>query len=223
VAVCILIPAYDAERSIGPVVRECAALGYPVVVVDDGSRDATAAVVAAQQLGGVTLLTHGRNRGKGGALRTGFRWALDNGFDAVVTVDADGQHDVSATPRLIAAARSGEFGILIASRHSQFRQMAGLRKIWNRIGVWCMRKRTGFEITDSQSGFRYYSRRLLENVQLKSQEYSMEMEVLIKAWKGGFTIGSIPVAARVVDGRSTSHYRPVSDTFSICMTFLRYM
>lgn len=222
-AVCILIPAYDAERTIAPVVEECAALGYPVVVVDDGSRDATAAVVAALRVSGVTLLTHGRNRGKGGALRTGFRWALDNGFEEIVSVDADGQHDVSAIPRLIAAARSGEYDILIASRHSQFRQMAGLRKFWNRIGVWCIRKRTGFEITDSQSGFRYYSRRLLENVQVKSQEYSLEMEILIKAWKGGFTIGSLPVAARVVDGRSTSHYRPVVDTFAICMTFLRYM
>jgi len=222
-AVCILIPAYNAEKTIGPVMRECAALGYPVVVVDDGSLDTTAAVVASQHMDGVTFLAHERNRGKGGALRTGFKWALDNGFEAVVTVDADGQHDISAIPQLIAAAQCGKYGILIASRHAQFEQMAGLRKIWNRIGVWCMRKRTGFEITDSQSGFRYYSRRLLESVQLKSQEYSMEMEILMKAWKGGFTIGSIPIAARVADGRSTSHYRPVADTFAICMTFLRYM
>ena len=222
-AVCILIPAYDAEMTIGPVVRECAALGYPVVVVDDGSHDATAAVVAAQRASGITLLLHERNKGKGGALRTGFRWALDNGFEAVVTVDADGQHDCSAIPRLIDAARGGRYGILIASRHSQFEQMAGLRRIWNRIGVWCLRRRTGFEITDSQSGFRYYSSRLLESVQLKSQEYAMEMEILMKAWKRCFKIGSIPVAARVADGRSTSHYRPITDTFAICMIFLRYM
>jgi hypothetical protein len=101
--------------------------------------------------------------------------------------------------------------------------MSGLRKFWNRIGVWCIWKRTGFEITDSQSGFRYYSREVLTAVPLKSNGYALEMEILLKAWKKGFTIGSLPVAARVADGRSTSHYRPVHDTFNISMTFLRYM
>lgn len=101
--------------------------------------------------------------------------------------------------------------------------MAGLRKFWNRFGVWCMRTRTGFEISDSQSGFRYYSASLLSAVSLSKSGYDLEMEILMKAWKGGFRIGSLPVAARVADGRSTSHYRPVRDTWNICMTFLRYM
>jgi glycosyltransferase involved in cell wall biosynthesis len=166
----------------------------------------------------VTLLSHRRNLGKGAALKTGFAWAIDSGFDAVVTIDADGQHDVSAVPLLIAAAQKGRWGILIASRRSQFEQMAGLRKLWNRIGVWCIWKRTGFEITDSQSGFRCYAGDVL-----KSNGYALEMEILLKAWKSGFTVGSLPVAARVADGRSTSHYRPVHDTFNISMTFLRNM
>ena len=220
-AVCILIPAYNAELTIGAVVRECVALGYPVVVVDDGSRDATAGMVAGQQ--GVTLLAHGKNRGKGRALRTGFGWALDNGFEAVVTVDADGQHDASAVPRLVAAAREGSVDIMIASRFGQFGEMAGPRKVWNRFGVWCMARRTGFEISDSQSGFRCYSGRLLRSLSLGAEGYDLEMEILMKAWRGGFSIGSLPVPARVADGRSTSHFRPVRDTWNICMTFLRYM
>ena len=101
--------------------------------------------------------------------------------------------------------------------------MAGLRRYWNRFGVWCMRKRTGFEINDSQSGFRYYSAALLRQVQLESCGYNLEMEILMKAWRGGFVVGSTPIAARVADGRSTSHYRPVRDTWNICMTFLRHM
>lgn len=220
-AVCILIPAYNAEQTIGPVVGECAALGYPVVVVDDGSLDATAGVVAVQQ--GVTLLAHGKNKGKGAALKTGFVWALDNGFEAVVTIDADGQHDVSAVPRLVAAAKDGAVDIMIASRFSQFEEMAGLRKVWNRFGVWCMARRTGFEISDSQSGFRCYSGRLLRAITLGAEGYNLEMEILMKAWRGGFSIASLAVAARVADGRSTSHFRPVRDTWNICMTFLRYM
>ncbi|MBC8017711.1 MAG: glycosyltransferase family 2 protein [Verrucomicrobia bacterium] len=219
-ATCILIPAYNAEKTILAVVRECLEHGLPVVLVDDGSADDTSGLVAGLP---VMLLKHEKNLGKGAALKTGFDWAVKSGYDGVVTIDADGQHDVSAIPSLVASAQSGRWGILIASRHSQFEQMAGLRKIWNRIGVWCIWKRTGFEITDSQSGFRYYSCDVLKNIALKSNGYALEMEIFLKAWKSGFTIGSLPVAARVADGRATSHYRPVKDTFNISMTFLRYM
>ncbi|MBK5276273.1 MAG: glycosyltransferase family 2 protein [Desulfuromonadales bacterium] len=219
-ATCILIPAYNAEKTIPAVVRECLEHGLPIVLVDDGSTDATSALLSGLP---VTLLKHERNLGKGAALKTGFAWAIQAGFDGVVTVDADGQHDVSAIPLLIASAQGGKWGILIASRHTQFEEMAGLRKIWNRIGVWCIWKRTGFEITDSQSGFRYYSREVVKNVSLNSNGYALEMEIFLKAWKSGFTVGSLPVAARVADGRSTSHYRPVKDTFTISMTFLRNM
>jgi hypothetical protein len=86
-----------------------------------------------------------------------------------------------------------------------------------------MRKRTGYEITDSQSGFRYYSSQLLEVSTYHSNGYNLEMEILMKAWKRGFSIHSLPVAARVADGRATSHYRPVRDTWNICMTFLKHM
>jgi hypothetical protein len=86
-----------------------------------------------------------------------------------------------------------------------------------------MRKRTGFEISDSQSGFRYYSGRLLRTLTFEAEGYDLEMEILMKAWRNGYTIACLPVAARVADGRSTSHYRPFRDTWNICMTFLRYM
>jgi glycosyltransferase involved in cell wall biosynthesis len=220
VAACILIPAYNAEKTILAVVQEALEYGLPVAVVDDGSIDGTAGLLDGLP---VTLLRHGHNLGKGAALKTGFGWSIASGFDAVVTVDADGQHDVSAIPRLVSSAQSGRWGILIASRHTQFEQMAGLRKIWNRIGVWCIWKRTGFEITDSQSGFRYYSSEVLKGVSLESDGYALEMEILLKAWKSGFTVGSLPIAARVADGRATSHYRPFKDTVSISMTFLRNM
>ena len=219
-AVCILIPAFNAEKTLDAVLNDCSVLGNPMVVVDDGSQDATAGIAAGH---GAILLLHERNMGKGRALRTGFDWALEHGFDTVVTLDADGQHDVSSVPRVVAAAREGGFDILIASRYSQFQEMGGLRKVWNRFGVWCMRQRTGFEISDSQSGFRCYSGRLLRSVTLEAEGYNLEMEILMKAWRSGFSIGSLPVPARVADGRATSHFRPVRDTWNICMTFLRFM
>lgn len=219
-AACILIPAFNAGETILAVVLESLEHGLPVAVVDDGSTDGTSRLLSGLP---VTLLRHGHNRGKGAALKTGFGWAIRSGFDGIVTVDADGQHDVSSIPLLITSAQSGKWSILIASRHSQFEEMAGLRKFWNRIGVWCLWKRTGFEITDSQSGFRYYSRDVLKNVSLTSDGYALEMEIMLKAWKSGYTIGSLPIAARVADGRATSHYRPFMDTVNISMTFLRNM
>ena len=192
----------------------------PVLVVDDGSSDGTTASVAGLP---VNLLRHRENRGKGAALRTGFAWALQHGFAGVVTLDADGQHEPAAIPLLADTALRHDWDILLASRFVQFQQMAGLRRHWNRFGAWCMKKRTGFDIDDSQSGFRYYSARLLRTVKLVNDGYNLEMEILIKAWKSGMTIGTIPVPARVADGRATSHFRPVRDTWNICMTFLRYM
>lgn len=219
-AVCILIPAYNAAGTVRAVAEECLQYKLPLVVVDDGSCDGTADALTGLPL---MLLRHQTNRGKGAALKTGFAWALQHGFDGVVTLDADGQHDPSAIPMLVETAAREGYGILLASRHSQFEQMAGLRKVWNRFGVWCLRKRTGFEITDSQSGFRFYRTDLLRSVSLEHDGYDLEMELLMKCWKTGFSIGSTPVPARVADGRATSHFRPVRDTWSICRIFLKQM
>lgn len=219
-AVCILIPAYNAAATIGQVVAECLLHKMAIVVVNDGSSDATARCLNALP---ITVLTHTTNQGKGAALRTGFDWVLHHGFDGVITLDADGQHDPTAVPLLAETAIADDLGCLLASRHSQFNQMSGLRKLWNRFGVWCLRTATGFEIADSQTGFRYYSRSLLQTVHLEKNGYDLEMELLMKAWKSGFKIGSVPVPARVADGRATSHYRAVRDTWNICMTFLKFM
>jgi glycosyltransferase involved in cell wall biosynthesis len=220
VGICVVIPAFNAALTIRQVVVESLQSGLPVLVVNDGSTDST-----VQEIEGlpVTLLNHETNRGKGAALRTCFAWAQEQGFEGIVTLDSDGQHDPTAIPRLISEAIDGGFDIVLASRFSQFSEMAGLRRYWNRFGAWCMMKRTGFDINDSQSGFRYYSTRLLRDLRLDSDGYELEMEILMKAWRGGYRIGSIAVPARVADGRETSHFRPVRDTWNICMTFLRYM
>jgi len=220
VGFCVVIPAYNAAATIEAVVRETLQQGYPLLVVDDGSTDGTAARCAGLP---VNMLSHPANRGKGAALRTGFAWALGHGFSGVVTLDSDGQHDPTAIHFLVEKGAGEGYDILVASRYAQFQEMAGLRRHWNRFGAWCMKKRTGFAIDDSQSGFRYYSSRMLRAVTLEKDGYDLEMEVLMKAWHSGFVIGTVPVAARVADGRSTSHFRPVRDTWNICMTFLRHM
>ncbi len=218
--ICTIIPAFNAEKTIGEVVEEVRQCGFPLLVVNDGSTDSTAERL---DMLAVTAIRHRTNMGKGAALRTGFAWALKKGFTGVITLDSDGQHDPTAIPLIASTAEREGYDLLIASRSSQFEEMADLRRHWNRFGVWCFRKRTGFTVNDSQSGFRYYSARLLRTVDLSADGYEMEMEILMKAWRNGFRIGSLPVPARVADGRATSHYRPVRDTWKICKTFLRYM
>ena len=98
---CVLIPCLNEEKAIATVVRSALELGRPVIVVDDGSDDRTCEIAGSFSL---TLLRHGQRQGKGAALRMGFREALRLGFDAVVTMDGDGQHLASDIPRLVAAA-----------------------------------------------------------------------------------------------------------------------
>lgn len=136
--ICLIIPAYNAASTIVAVVEETLASGLPLLVVDDGSTDGTAERLAGLD---VVVIRHPQNRGKGAALRTGFSWALENGHSAVITFDSDGQHDPTAILRLLTEAGEGDFDILIASRASQFGEMAGLRNSWNRFGVWCVKKR----------------------------------------------------------------------------------
>jgi len=216
---CILIPAYNAEKTIRSVIIESLAHRLPVAVVDDGSTDGTKAELSGLP---VTILEHYENLGKGAALKTAFRWALESGFDDIVTIDADGQHDISAIPLLLSEAEREKVDLLIAARDSQFRQMSFLRSFWNRVGAWFIKKGTGFGITDSQSGFRYYSAALLENLSMESDGYALEMEIIVKGWKKGFRVASVPIAARVPDGRGTSHFRPFRDTLDICFAFLRH-
>ncbi len=218
--ICIVIPAYNAADTIRQVLLEISRFGFPILVVNDGSNDTTLAAIEGLS---ISLLCHEKRKGKGAALKTGFAWALEHGYAGIITLDSDGQHDPSAIPELLDAARINDFDIVLASRYSQFCEMAGLRRYWNRFGAWCMKERTGFAIDDSQSGFRYYSANMLRSLRLSANGYEMEMEVLLKAWRNGFRIGSIAVPARVADGRGTSHFRPVRDTWNICMTFLRYM
>jgi glycosyltransferase involved in cell wall biosynthesis len=220
VGICVIIPAYNAAETIRQVVLETLQAGLPVVMVDDGSTDDTAAAISGLP---VNICRHPRNRGKGAALRTGFAWGLQHGFAGMVTLDADGQHDPSAIPLLIAAARDRELDLVLGSRQAQFEEMAGLRHYWNRFGAWCMKRRTGFDIEDSQSGLRFYAARMIRTLDLSGTGYDLEMEILLKAWRGGYRIGSIPAPARVADGRATSHFRPVRDTWNICYTFLRNM
>jgi glycosyltransferase involved in cell wall biosynthesis len=216
--IAVLIPAYNASESLRGVIEGIKGYGLVIVVVDDGSEDATAEIAHAA---GARVIRHTRNRGKGAALRTGFCFLLNEGYKAIITMDADGQHDPSFIPHLIRAYNEGGDDIIIGSRATEFGAMNWLRRFWNRLGVKAVSKLTGTPLTDTQSGYRLITAEVLQGLPLRATGYEMELELLIKGCKRGHTVAEVPVITHFVDGRSSSHFRPVRDTWLVCRAFLQ--
>lgn len=214
----VLIPALNAERTLPRVVADARRELEPVVVIDDGSRDGTGAVATAL---GATVLRHDVNRGKGAALKTGFAWAVANGFDGAIALDADGQHLPSEIPKFVDARAQRGADLIIGGRAHLFDQMLPRRRNANRFSAWCIAKFSGAKITDSQSGFRFYSARLMRTLKLRTNGFEMESEVIVLAGKRGLRIETIDIDLGFVDGLSTSHYRPLKDTLRIAWTVTR--
>ena len=213
-----IIPALNAERTIAAVVTEARRHIEPVLVVDDGSSDATG---DAARAAGATVLRHEVNRGKGAALKTGFAWALENGFEAVVTLDADGQHLAAEIPKFVRAWEETDADLIIGGRSHLFQHMLPRRRMANRFSAWSIAKASGARVSDSQSGFRLYSARLLRAITLRTDGFDMESEVIVRAGRRGLRIVTIPIDLGFVDGIATSHYKPLKDTLRIAWTVVR--
>jgi len=216
--ICILIPAYNAQETLGSVLKKVEPLKIDTIVVDDGSSDETKRVASEN---GAHLLEHPLNLGKGAALQTGFQYMLQKGYQLIITLDADGQHDPSEIPSLLEIFQSVKPDILIASRAAEFRRMTFLRRFWNRLGVKAVARLCHSDITDSQSGFRLIRAKVLKEISLSTSRFETELELLIKACKKGFSVLSVPINTQKVDGTVSSHFRPVVDTWRVCKVFLR--
>jgi len=193
-----------------------------VVVVDDGSPDSYPG--EAEKLG-YRVLRHEENLGKGEALKTGFRWAVSNGFSGVVTIDGDGQHDPSLIGPLLEKARAGKADIIVGTRMRDVRDMPWVRILVNRTTSWIISKLAGQYIEDSQSGFRFISSGVLEAINLEGSRYDLESEILIKAARRGFRIDSIEIPT--LYGEQTSYVRPIKEALCFmrvvlgCRTWFR--
>ena len=201
-----VIPALDAAPTLPLVVTALrdALAGACIIVVDDGSRDDTHAVARACA---DTVMRFGRNRGKGAALRAGASAALAQGARAVVTVDADGQHDPWAAPRLVAALDNADLAVGTRARGAGAMPMG--RRVTNALASRAVGAIVHSRVPDAQCGFRAMRRTVLERVRASGDRYEFETEFLIGAARAGFTIAAVPVPTMY---GAPSHFRLVRDT-----------
>lgn len=203
---CAVIPAFNAAKTIAEVVRRTKAEGLAVVVVDDGSADETAAVAAEH---GALVISHLRNQGKGCALRTGFMHALREHFEGIVTLDSDGQHDPADIPQLIAEGERQHASLVLGNRMANGARMPTARRWTNAAMSRLVSTRIRQPIPDSQCGFRFIHKELLDTLPLRAKRFEGETELVIWAAVRRWKIVSVPV--RSTSQPHASHIRPVQD------------
>jgi glycosyltransferase involved in cell wall biosynthesis len=192
--VLIVVPAFNEEKSIVAVLRQLAETQFDVLVVSDGSTDNTAGIT--RQLG-VDVVELPYNLGVGGALRVGFQIAVENGYSAVIQVDADGQHPVSHIELLVTCANQTEAHMVVGSRflsHDTTMSVSQSRQFVMRVLAWSASRAAGGKITDSSSGFRLIRRPLLDHLSktLSSSYLGDTYESIISAGRSGYLVKEVP-------------------------------
>ncbi len=216
--ICAVIPAYNSETTISEIVEKTRRQIDHVAIVDDGSTDETARL---GENAGAHVIRVSTNSGKGNALRMAFRYALANGYDAVITLDADLQHDPAEIPRFVRRYASNKVKIIVGNRLQRKRKVPRIRYGPNRVGTFLFSWLIGQPVEDSQCGFRLYDREIMENIHILNDGFEAESDILLRAGKRGYRIGFVPVKTIYFPNRQhQSYYRPIKDTFRISIIFL---
>jgi glycosyltransferase involved in cell wall biosynthesis len=182
-----IIPAYNEAETIGPVIEDTGEYVDRVVVVDDGSSDDTAAVARDH---GAVVVEHVFNTGVGGAVRTGYQYAIKHGYDWVVQVDADGQHDPAKIPELLDAAEGHD--MVIGSRYlnESYQDYSATRNVGIQFFTRLVNRLGDIEITDVTSGFRVYRVSMLAEILHRGDKH-WAIEQTLEAAKGGYHITEV--------------------------------
>ncbi|MHB8155633.1 MAG: glycosyltransferase family 2 protein [Candidatus Omnitrophota bacterium] len=212
--ICVIIPTYNESRAIAALINQITKLGLEVIIIDDGSVDDTVKIATAC---GAKVLANLRNMGKGASLIKGYNFALQQGFDAVISMDGDGQHSCDDLLAFIQKARNSQSALIVGNRMGMTKGMPVLRMITNLLISKFISLIVKQHIPDTQCGFRLAKKELLARIDLSTSKYETESEVLIKAAHLGFKIESIPVKTIYSGGKS--QINPLVDT----LRFLRFM
>jgi glycosyltransferase involved in cell wall biosynthesis len=205
-----IVPAYNAASHIEQVIASIKRYipARNIIVVDDASTDGT---FAAAERSGVVVIRHEMNRGKGGAIRTAIaQLPALHSIDAVIMLDADGQHDPDEIPRFAEQFIKGRGDLIVGNRMAGRGGMPALRVFTNRLTSAIISMRAGRRVPDSQNGYRLVRAALLARLDLVTSRYEIDSEIIIKACRAGARVSSIPV--RTIYGSERSSIRPIHDT-----------
>ncbi|MFH1608171.1 MAG: glycosyltransferase family 2 protein [archaeon] len=211
----ILICAYNEGKYIRKVVNKCLKYVKKVIVVDDGSKDNTLDEVRKTK---AKILRHGKNKGKGEALRKGFDYGIKEGYDYLILLDGDGQHDPKEIPKFLEAIK-GNPDLVVGCRMKRHSSMPYQRRVSNFATSVAISVTYGTWIKDTQSGYRAVRLKSLKKLKLKGKGYDLESEMLIKMMKKKANIWAVPI--KTIYGDEKSSINPVRDSIKFVRSFFR--
>lgn len=215
---CAVIPAYNASKTIHSVITDVMKHCLDVIVADDGSDDNTSDIA---ERAGARCIRIEPNRGKGSALKRLFDTAVEHGYDAVISIDADRQHDADAIPAFIEEHKRHPDRILVGSRMREMDKIPRARLNSMKIANFYSSLASNQFLEDTQCGFRLYPLSVIQKMHLTTDRYVTETEILIKAGDAGGRINFIDIKA--IYGSNGSHFRPVSDVAAITSYVIIYL
>lgn len=211
---CVIIPTYNNASKIEEVIEGVLKQTPNIIVVNDGATDSTFSVLAKYQ--NITTISYPNNKGKGYAIKKGFKKAIELGFNYAITIDSDGQHDANEIPKFVEAHKTNKEAIIIGARKIINGNVPRKNSFANNFSNFWFLVITGIKLDDTQSGFRLYPLNKMRKIRLLTRRYEFEIEVMVKAsWKN-IPIDSIPISVFYppTEERIT-HFRPFIDFFRI--------
>jgi glycosyltransferase involved in cell wall biosynthesis len=207
---CVIIPTFNNDRTLGKIIEGVLAYTREVIVVNDGSTDATSQILSGFPQ--IRVIHIDKNTGKGNALKNGFWLATELGFHYAISIDSDGQHFPEDLPKFLDAIEKDPDSIIIGARNMDQESIPGTSSFGHKFSIFWFRVETGMKIPDVQSGYRLYPLERMKEVHFYSRKFEFEAEVLVRlAWRN---VKVIPVPVRVYyapAGERVSHFRKVRD------------
>lgn len=224
---CVIIPTYNNAKTLKAVLESVLEYTSSIILINDGSTDETNHILG--EFPGLHTVHFQMNKGKGVALRAGFKEAVRQGFERAITIDSDGQHFADDIPVFFKKLEENKDALIVGARNMSGETIPGKSSFGHKISNFWFHFETGISLPDTQSGFRLYPVKLLDKLKFFTTKYEFEIEVLVKASWSGIPVVSVPIKVYYAKGKErVTHFRPFTDfsrvgllhTWLVILTFL---